>query len=292
METCSAMHTAFLLPQMLPLLFSGAPPATEEITLERSVQSGAITVSGACLGGHTAECIVVELTNRTDKPISTAIPAGWLMQNSDPYAQDLMIVDRRAIELAPHEAQKVTCKAYCVESSDSSPEAGVVLRSMGFAKPTLVKLAEHLQQGKEDEDAIQAAVWAVADEHDIAAIGADDVEAHRPLRQFVADLTGRRLPWYAKTYAPPTEEGRVFSNAPTSVHGEIDFTLRTNGVVTVLVHNARGQLIHTIGKDRYLGPGEYGMEVDLTVQGWPHGEYTIQFFLDGSRLLKRLPFEV
>lgn len=286
------MHTAFLLPHVLPFLFSGAPPTTEEVALEHSVQSGAITISGECLGGHTAECIVVEMTNRTDQRISTAIPAGWLMQNSDPDAQDLMIVDRRAIDLAPHETRRVPCKAYCVESSDSSPQAGVALRSMGFAKRTWVKLAEHLEQGNEAEDDIQAAVWAVADDHDIAAIGADDVEAHLPLRQFVADLTGRTVPWYAKRYAPPTEEGRVFSNAPTSVHGEIDFNLRTNGVVTVLVHNARGQLMHTIGKDRYLGPGEYGMEVELTVQGWPHGQYTIQFFLDDSQLLKRLPFEV
>lgn len=286
------MHTAFLPPLVLPLLFSGTTSTATEEPLDRSIENGAVAITGQCLGGHTAECLVVELTNRTDHPIRTAIPAGWLMQNSDPEAQDLMIVDHRTIELAPHATQRVNCKAYCVESSDSSPEAGVGLRSMGLAQPTWVKLAEHLVKNKVDEDNMQAAVWAVANDHDIAAIGANDVQKNQSLRKFVADLTGRKVPWYGKNYAPPTQEGRVFSNAPTSVHGEIDFALNTNGVVTLLVHNAQGRLMHTIGKDRYLGPGEYGMEVDLTVQGWPQGEYTIQFFLDGSRLLKRLEFEV
>ncbi|HRH69706.1 MAG TPA: hypothetical protein PLB89_09395 [Flavobacteriales bacterium] len=286
------MHNAFLPPLVLPLLFTGTTSSPTEEPLSRSILSGTLAISGQCLGGHTAECLVVELTNRTDRPIRTTIPAGWLMQNADPEAQDLMIVDHRTIELAPHATQRVNCKAYCVESSDSSPQAGVQLYSKGLAQPTWVKLAEHLVKNNVDEDDVQAAVWAVANDHDIAAIGADDVQKNRPLRKFVAELTGRKVPWYGKNYAPPTQEGRVFSDAPTSVHGEIDFALNTNGVVTVLVHDATGRLMHTIGKDRYLGPGQYGMEVDLTVQGWPKGEYTIQFFLDGSRLLKRLEFDV
>ena len=286
------MHTAFLPPLVLPLLFTGTAPTATEEPLDRSIKSGTITITGQSLGGHTAECLMVELTNRTDQIIRTAIPAGWLMQNSDPEAQDLMIVDHRAVELAPHATQRVNCKAYCVESSDSAPQVGVELRSMGMAQPMWVKLAEHLVKNTADEDNVQAAVWAVANDHDIAAIGPDDVKANQSLRKFVAELTGRKVPWYSKTYAPPTQEGRVFSDAPTSVHGEIDFALNTNGVVTVQVHNAEGTLMRTIGKDRYLGPGEYSMEVDLTVQGWPKGEYTIQFFLDGSRLLKRLALEV
>lgn len=275
---------------LLPTLFQFLLPTTsmEEITLDRAVKDALISISGKCLGGHTAECLVVELTNRTDQPISTTIPAGWLMQNSDPEAQDLMIVDRQLVVLPAHGSKSVTCKAYCVESSDSSPDAGAGLRSMGMAQPKWVKLAEHLAKNEANEHNIQSAVWAVANEHDIAAIDPGAIS----LRKFVAELTGRKVPWYAKTYAPPTEDGRVFSDAATSVHGEIDFALNTNGVVTVLVHNARGTLMHTIGHDRHLGPGDYGMEVDLTVQGWPKGEYTIQFYLDGSRLLKRLAFSV
>ena len=86
------MQTAFLPPVIMAMLLPGAPTVTT-VALEECVRSNAISVAGECLGGHTAECILVELTNRTDKPISTTIPAGWLMQNSDPDAQDLMIVD-------------------------------------------------------------------------------------------------------------------------------------------------------------------------------------------------------
>lgn len=282
------MHTALLPPLVLPLLFTGTEHVPPEESLDRSITSGAITIVGKCLGGHTAECLVVELNNNTDRPIRTTIPAGWLMQNTDPEAQDLMIVDHQPVELPARSSRTVTCKAYCVESSDDSPEKGVGLRSMGLAQPPWVKLAEYLVKHDVSEGHAQAAVWAVANDHDIAGIDPAAVA----LRTFVAELTGREVPWYAKNYAPPTEERRVFSNATTSVHGEIDFHLNTNGVVTVLVHNAQGRLMHIIGKDRYLGPGSYGMEVDLTVLGWAKGTYTIQFFVDGSRLLKRLEFEV
>lgn len=286
------VHNGFLLPLVWPVLLSGIGPAPTDAPLDRAVRDGSVAVKGQCLGGHAAECLVVEVTNLTNGPINTTVPPGWLMRNSDPDAQDLMIVDRHPLSVPAGETRAVRCRAYCVESSDRSPQAGVGLISMGLARPTWVDLAEYLVKNNADEDDAQAAVWAVANDHDIAAIGADDVKANHALRKFVADLTGRKVPWYAKTYAPPTGEGRVFSDAPTSVHGELEFTLSTNGVVTVLVHNAQGRLMRTIGRDRYLGPGEYVMEVDLTVQGWPKGEYTIQFFLDSSKLLKRLSFQV
>ncbi|MBL7950913.1 MAG: hypothetical protein JNM62_04280 [Flavobacteriales bacterium] len=281
------MHTV-LLPTLLQFLMPSSPAANEGIPLERAVKDALIGITAESTGGHTGECLSLTLTNQSDRPLRTSIPAGWLMQNSDHEAQDLMIVDHQPVELPARSSKSVACKAYCVESSDSSPEEGIGLRSVGLARPTWVKLAEHLVKNPVSESNTQAAVWAVANDHDIAGIDPEAVT----LRKFVADLTGRKVPWYAKNYAPPTEERRVFSDAPTSVHGEIDFYLNTNGVVTVLVHNAQGRLMHTIGKDRHLGPGQYGMEVDLTVLGWAKGTYTIQFFVDGSRSLKKLEFEV
>lgn len=282
------MQTALLPPLVLPLLLPGTFVPTEETPLERAVNNGMVTLTAKSTGGHRAKCLMIELVNRTDRPVHTVVPAGWLMQNSDPEAQDLMIVDRLFVELPPRGNRSVACNAYCVESSDRSPTPGAVLRSMGPAKPMWVKLAEHLVTGNVAADDAQAAVWAVANDHDIAAIDASNTD----LRKFVAELTGREVPWYAKKYAPPTEEGLVFSDAPTNVHGEIDFALNTHGVVTVLVHNAQGRLIRTIGRERHLGPGTYNMEMDLTVQGWAKGDYTISFHLDGSRLLKRLPFTI
>lgn len=282
------MHAALITPIVWPLFFSGTNNLPIEAGLEHAVKNDLIRVTGTSTGGHSGPCLSLTLANLTDKPINTTVPAGWLMQNSEPEAQDLMIVDHQPVQLLAGESRTVICKAYCVESSDHSPATGAGLRSMGLAQPKWVKLAEHLIKNPVDESNTQSAVWAVANGHDIAAIS----PSATTLRKFVAELTGRKVPWYATSYAPATEERRVFSDAPTTVHGEIDFELNTNGVVTVLVHNAQGTLIHTIGKDRYLGPGTYGMEVDLTVQGWAKGTYTIQFFVDGSRLLKRLEFEV
>lgn len=281
------MHT-FLLPTLVPLIWPGFPPMHQEMPLEQAVKNDLVRVTGVSKGGHSGECLTLTLTNQSGKPISTVIPSGWLMQNSDPEAQDLMIVDRQPVDLPIGASRTVSCKAYCVESSDSSPEIGVGLNSLGLAEPKWVNLAEYLVKNAADDSNIQSAVWAVANDHDIAGIDPSATS----LRKFVAELTGRKVPWYAKNYAQPTEEGRVFTDATTSVHGEIDFALHTHGVVTVLVHNARGTLMHVIGKDRHLGPGTYGMEVDLTVLGWAKGTYTIQFFVDGSRLLKRLEFEV
>lgn len=286
------MSPAALPPLLLPWLFPSAPFVAEELPLNEAVKRGLISVTARSTGGFGSACVHLELVNHADRPIRTVVPPGWFLQNSDPEAQDLMIVDRRPVEVPPQASYGVACKAYCMESSDRSPAAGTMLHSMGFANAMNVRLAEYMVSQNVDDANVQAAVWAVANGHDIAAIGADDVRRSADLRRFVAELTGRPLPWYAKNYAAPTDDGRVFSDQATTIHGSLDFAITSNGVVTVLVHNARGTLLRTIGKDRHLGPGNYTMDVDLTVQGWPQGDYTISFYLDGSRLLKRLPFIV
>lgn len=282
------MQNALLPPLLLQLLFPPLPSLKADSTLDLAVKMGLISVTAKGNGGHNGPCVTLRLANLSNRALHTTIPPGWLLQNSDTEAQDLMVVDRVPVELAPHAERTVVCQAYCVESADRAPAEGVPFLSLGMAPMAWVKLAEHLQQNKVEGSNAQAAVWAVANDHDIAAID----PAASILRKFVADLTGRELPWYDKAYAPPSLPGQVFSDVATTIHGSVEFVLNTHGAVSILIHNVHGTLVRTMGKDRHLGPGSYGMEVDLTVQGWPKGTYTIQFYLDDSRILKRLEFVV
>lgn len=283
-----AMQLSFFPPLLLPLFMPGTPIRVDEVSLVEAKKNGAITISGQCLGGGAGDRISMQITNLTGRVLHTTIPAGWLMQNSDPEAQDLMIVDHVPVQLAPYGTSRSACRAYCVESGDRSPQEGTPFTSLGLARSTWVELAEYLMKNTVDLDDAQAAVWAVTNEHDIATISARNSN----LRRFVADLTGREVPWYSKTYAPPTEEGQVFSDAPTTVQGEVDFALNTHGQVTALIHDDTGSLVYTIGKPRHLGPGTYTMEMSITVRGWHKGCYTISYYLDDTRLLKRMPFTV
>ncbi len=288
LENDNGMDRVLLLSLLWPLGPSVAPPPVETVPLDEVLMAGAVTLRGQGLGGHTNECLMVELVNHTDRPLETTIPAGWLMKNSDPEGQDLMIVDRVPVRLAPRGTHRATCRAFCVESGDRSPSAGVPFSSLGLACPAWVRLADHLVRNKINPDDAQAAVWAVANAHTIAAISTAAIS----LRQFVADLTGREVPWYGLSYAPPTEDGQVFSALPTTMQGTVHFELNTQGRITALIHDAGGRLVYTIGKPRYLGPGTYSMELVVTVRGWPHGSYSVSYYLDDSRLLKRLRFEV
>lgn len=286
------MPAALCPPLLLTLLLAQDAPVYDDIPLDQAVQEGVIRLTGESLGGHSGGCLSLRLWNLSGRALRTTVPAGWLMRNSEPKEQDLMIVDQLFVELPPKGTRTVKCQAYCVESTDRSPTAGQAMLSMGPGKAPWEKLARHLLEKRVDGSNAQAAIWAVANNHDIAAIGAGDVKAHLELRRFVAELTGREVPWYGKTYAPPRGEGQVFSDAPTAVYGEVDFALSTHGTLSVLVHDHHGLLVKAIGKDRILGPGTYSMEMDISVQDWPKGDYTVEFRLDGSRLLKRLSFTV
>src|SRR5204863_7476667 len=178
------------------------------------------------------------LINRTDAVVTAEIRPGTLWVSEDSALQDLMVTRREVIALAPLAKSTVTCRAFCVESTDGAPGEGSSFALARMADAPLVKLAEHVGQHAYPDDLVQQAVWVLSNGHAVSEVAGDDASAALPLRKFVADLAGVQLPWYTTFQDQPVNAGQVYSNAPSRVNGEVDFALNTNALVTIVIRDA------------------------------------------------------
>ncbi|MBL8001130.1 MAG: hypothetical protein JNL05_04130 [Flavobacteriales bacterium] len=276
-----------VLPAALLTLHASANTPTDLAGLLRSRQL-AMTVTGA--GGHAGECVNVELNNLRTDTLHVRIPAGWRFTSEDSTLQDLLVVEDEVLALAPKATRSVTCRAFCCEAGMGGPGSESTFLTGGMASDPLRKLARFIADGHYSDAAVQQAVWAVSDGHDLSGIDDGDAQATASLRQFVSTLTGRPVPWYTTTYAAPAE-GRVFNPAPAHITGHVEFTQRHAGILTIVVKDAQGRTVYTLDEGRDLRQGFYKVQVEVTVHGWEKGRYAICFATDGV-LLKKQEFEL
>jgi len=275
---------------LMSLSVTTPPPAA--IDLFELLRQGSITATAEGLGGHEGGCVSLSLMNLTGSSLIAEIRPGTLLVSGDSSLQDLMIVRREQVELAPFAKGTVTCRAFCVESDDGAPGEKSAFAVARMADTLLVRLAEHVHGHGYGDEAVQQAVWVISNGHTVSEVAGDDLSAALPLRTFVAGLTGVELPWYTRTHVRPSEPGQVYSNEAARITGEVEFALNTHALITILIKDDRQRTVRVMGHDRNLGPGRYTIEIDLVVQGWTSGAYTVQFVQDGSNVLKKVPFTI
>lgn len=169
--------------------------AAERMRIDSLLRLGHIDIKVTGTGGHSGECVAVEVISKLPSRLEIFIPPGWRFVSQDSSLQDLLVVEEEALALAPRGHARVTCRSFCCEASMGGPGEGARYHSGGMASSALVKLAEHIAAGRYPDSAIQQSVWAVSDGNPISAIDAGDSAATLELRQLVSALTGRPIPW-------------------------------------------------------------------------------------------------
>ena len=251
---------------------------------------GKLAVIGSNLGRHMGESVSLEVNDRSGQGVNSVRRAGWVLQSEDPSVQDLMLVRAEPILIAPGGSATVTCRAFCVEANDAGPSEGAVYHLGHLASAKLVELAEFINAGKYGDDAVLFSVWTVTGARPISSIPNDD-PASEPLRRKVSELTGQAIPWYTVSY-DDTRDADHYTNEASAENGRFDFSMANNGVLTIVATDAEGHMLTELGHDRHLGPGDYSMNIALTIKGWKRGTYSIRAYEGGSNLVKRIDFEV
>jgi hypothetical protein len=260
------------------------------VELGAALRNKEVCIAARALGGHSGPCVRVEAENLTGRALALVIPSGWRFASADSAHQDLLVVGEHMIALEPGSRGAIACRAFCCEAYDHSPAPASAFDAGRLADERLVKLALHLAAMAYPEAALQQAIWAVSSGTPLSAIDAGDAAATQRLRQFVAALTGRPVPWYTTAFAAPGA-GRAFNPAPVRITGRVDFQQRHAGMLTIVVKDGDGRTVHVLTEGRDLRQGRYGIDVVLTVGGWPPGRYSLCFATDGV-LLKEQAFEL
>ena len=252
------------------------------------LEQGRIELSPRGLGGHSGECLKVDVKNRTATSIRTSIPAGWVFVSQEEGVQDLIVVREEVIALVPNGRTTVTCRAFCCEASNSGPGENEVYRKGHPGPEKLATLARFVDSLGYDDGIVQSAIWVLSDGHDIGSLGALDSSANDTLRNKLSALSGQPAPRYSVRYAE--DERMACSGRPASISRVVSVMRGVPDRLTIVVRSDAGRLIQVIQERMPMEAGRAQVPVELNVLDWPKGRYGIYAWTEGGTDVQRLPF--
>ncbi|MBK9759038.1 MAG: hypothetical protein IPO90_03435 [Flavobacteriales bacterium] len=260
-----------------------------EITsLVALLEQGRIQLSPHGTGGHSGECLKVDVRNLSSSPIRTSIPPGWVFPSEKPEVQDLIVMREEVIVLAPGQRRTVTCRAFCCEASHSGPAENEPFRKGHPASATLIALAQLVDSGAYADHIVQNAVWVLSDGNDINSTGPMDSSADDRLRNRLSALSDQPIPRYTVRYA--NTEQQACSRRPETISRTIAIDPSTAQHLTVVVKSDNGRVVELIHRDLLVAAGRTALPISLNVLNWPAGRYAFYVYTTESTPVHRLPF--
>lgn len=279
-----------VVPMLLGMSHIGKRNVVEEIRIADLLKSGRISLELTALGGYQNKCVELKLLNRSADSTLVLLEAGRKLIAEDSSMQDILVVHEELIHLAPHQEKRLAVTGFCCRAHRSSPAKNTHFQLGPMAPTAWIEVAVHISRSSYSPSAIQSAVWALSDDHSIAAITTSEKGINNPLRSLVAKVKNIPLPWYSIAYEPDTS--RLFSNKPQRIWGEVEYYVPNNGQVTLLIKDAKGRSIRTLFNAQNAHPGTYTYFVDESLKGWKNGSYTLMLYADQGNLILRREFSV
>ncbi len=259
-------------------------------SLVELLEQGRIELTPRGLGGHSGECLKVDVKNRSATSVRTSIPAGWVFVSEVQGVQDLIVVREEGIALVPNGRTTVTCRAFCCEASNGGPGENEAYRKGHPAPEKLATLARFVDSLGYDDDIVQSAIWVLSDGHDIGSLGALDSSANDTLRNKLSALSGQPAPRYSVRYAE--DERMACSGRPESISRIVTVTRGVPDRLTIVVRSDAGRLMQVIHDRMSVAAGRAQVPVELNVLSWPKGRYAIYAWTEGATDVQRLPFSL
>jgi len=273
--------------------FSWKQPLPEKdkyVALETYLKTGSVAAKLVSLGGHSENCMSIELSNLSKDTVFLFLEPGRRLLASDTTMQDILIVKKENVLLAPLTSKKINGYGFCCESTNRSPATGTPYAIGHMAPASWVKVAEFISNNKFPAGAVQSAVWVMSNDHDISSVHGTDAETIHPLRKFLGEIKGVEVPWYSVIYAK--EGDRVFSGKENFIMGKLPYKLKNNAIVTIVVRDKWGHVAKTLVEEAAMGPGSKEYDLDLDVKGWGNGVYTITIMEDYSNINSTFSFKI
>jgi hypothetical protein len=254
------------------------------------LEEGSVGAKLLALGGHSGNCMSIELKNKSKDTVFLFLEAGRRLLASDTTMQDILIVKREEVVLLPLASKKINGYGFCCESTNSSPAKGTSYAIGRMAPASWVKVAEFISNNKFPEEALQSAVWVMSNDHEISSVHAKNEEAILPLRKLLGEIKGVEVPWYSTLYEKDAHA--LFSGKENYIVGTIPYKLKNNAIVSIVVRDKWGTIAKTLVEEAAKGPGLQEYDLNLDVKGWGKGVYTITIMEDYSNVNSTFSFKI
>ncbi len=240
---------------LLPLLFvlfieTNFAFASDTVSIKNAIDKGMVSVLAKSLGGHSDECLEINIENLAGSDMVLRIEAGRGMISEDTTMQDILITKQYEFLLSKTEKAKLKIFGMCMRAHRGSPSKDNKFSVGKMADTLLVQLARFIDKFNYRNYTTQNAVWVLSDGNPLESIhsGSNDPIAKK-LLEFMHILTKKPIPWYTIEYTKDTA---------------ILFSQKTHS------------------------PGKYDYPFTLNVSKWKKGNYYLKFYADDQVKEKKL----
>jgi hypothetical protein len=283
--------TSVWLPILAATLLSFLSPLTAQVLdLADAVKKGLLAVTAEGAGGHSGECLQLNLKNKSKKKLEIRVPAGQIFEAGDSSLQNLMVSKEETFFVESGGSRLGKLFGFCVEASDGSPGGGSLFKMGKLAEGNLLKMAKYLSDNKlHQHPSAQYAVWAISDADRLEGIG-DPI-----LTKYVADLLGKPMPEYHIQYQSPPQD-RQLPGQPANwreafaMNGLFYYDLMADQPVDFGLYDEAGELVHTLFKGRQQKRGHHKFRFEFEIKGLKKGKYFARLSSRGQ-VIKELAME-
>ncbi|MCC6723633.1 MAG: hypothetical protein IT258_03930 [Saprospiraceae bacterium] len=283
--------TTVRLPMLAIALLSCLPSLPAQVLdLAEAVKKGLLSITAEGAGGHSGECLQLNLKNKSKKRLEVHVPAGQIFEAGDSSLQNLMVSKAETFFVESGASKMGKLFGFCVEASDGSPGGGSLFKMGKLAEGNLLKIAKYLSDNKLHEHPnAQYAVWAVSDADRLEGIG------DPALTKYVADLLGKPMPEYHIQYQTPPQD-RQLPGQPANwreafaMNGLFYYDLMADQNVDFGLYNEAGELVHSLFKGRPQKKGQHKFRFEFEIKGLAKGKYFARLSSRGQ-VIKELAME-
>lgn len=253
-------------------------------SLSQALAEGLVTLQAEGLGGHAGECLQATVTNVGKRPLRVVLGPGMVFQSQDTTLQDLLVVDNEEYLLAANQKRSFKLVGYCCEMYRGGPGTGAVFQLVNQSNDKLSQVASYLYKNYLDKNPMaQQAVWSVSDNADLSAVwDRAQPEKSKKLIEFLAQLTGRPVPWYRSEYAKAAPGPQMAKRPMMMIEADWEFTLPENDSLTLAVFNDAGEQVDVLMTNKLYSSGIYTFTFSYKTNRLPKGVYW--FRMRGKKL--------
>jgi hypothetical protein len=252
-------------------------------TLGELLESHSVSADVRSLGGHSGFCMEASVRNLTSDSIFVELEPGRRLDSDNPNVQDIVVVDRQRLALAPHGKGKSKLYAFCCQAVGGSPSQRDHFNIGKMGEPKLVNLCDHLSGTTFKPGTIQNAIWVVTDAHQLSSVYAqgENYKMVLGLKKYLSGLTGQKMIPYSVEYIYPNN--RFWEPVPNFLFFSDSYSLKKDGKVRIVFCDTTGKVIRELMPPTQRSRTDYSLDVQLFVNELKQGKYLLTVYLDAVR---------
>jgi hypothetical protein len=204
---------------------------------------------------HSGKCVQLAIANNTNLKLKINMPAGLVLDNKDPEAQDIIITELLILELLPKAKKDILLNGCCIMQHNRCPMISDDFSLINSTNEPLIALANLIANSAQAQGYTeQNAIWSITNNNNIGSIEGDDSAKVMQYRQFVAKLLKQPMPTFV--YSNYHKSG--FASDTTleiEVTGNLTLVnMKANDMIETGVYDAEGKLVSVLVKDKCIEP--------------------------------------